>query len=1190
MTNTKEYHSDTDQDGADANQRFSITQLSVQRQLRKYFLLMPNGSSMALKVDSSLSPVQLDAKPSSCTNNISISDLSLPDHSGWMTWQSGGGKRVWCAVMDMILCVCENDQAERPLEVLLLPGCNIRPLIYKTAINGLKTRSSTNTVTGIGKYQMVIDNCSARRKHIFSVENQASLNEWVNVLENASNLDPESINGMTLDRRSSLNSILQERHRETDDSGCTTPRYIPSSDSSSRVQKVFNCGALETVKTPSIHQNDPGANQQESQFQGQSLQEFRKRLRGLDTEHEQSKHAPIKAQHFDKAPCKESKPNSSKKIRSFGGSLESLLKFRKKKSKKDLIDTSSLEDTTSIDSMSSSGQTSSRSMDSDATTRTFPLATTCHINNSSSTKKSSGKSRSKDTNIIRQASDLKERVITKRDSQSAIRLGDLTDCSIHGHLYCKHLLKWLKYWCAVCRGCFYSFKSQSPQDPPYFAIVLNQCTISILSEGEKKHKRKFVFKLSRPNSKSLYLSAGDNNELSRWVQVLHMEANNVQSDIVNNEKQFTTGHKLNDPESWNPIQTPCVSVSNYSDQTAQENDSEKLKQAPVKPPRKLRYSSCPPTSTTTLTTPNPSVIISPEDCEISESESSKKGNNSILAGPIHSLQSPTHDRAVTHVWQNDRGYLFNVIRSKLKAYKKRKEESVVKGVTTNVGENLLVIDDDNQVQRDERTETDVKGSRDIRRSRSFSSDRKKMEADAAETNGTHSGLRKKHKPLTVRKIPVSELGNPFNSGYLERRIFNGQWIRYWYVLYEQTLYSYLTPDDSVTVDVIDLPNYSVTSLVDKFRGKRFVIQLWHEVFSTVYLSADTREIMTEWCELLVNTTNISDTKVSDDVRLIEGSTCSGCDTTMQNEALDLRQSVKQKLLEEMLRQKYELEKKQAERQRKQKRSGLETEKQTNLNSELTSEEQRMSDVVRLRQRRFSTQIKANTIQKQIQPKKGLFSFGNKKKADESKNMYLKEQLKELTHKLHKIDFDLTQCEKGSTSSDILDYNQNRKYSSRTSFPSDENYVTTSEMDPSMHHTNSLKSAMQKWTARTFSKRKQHKSYKTDEMIGDIFRFRDSVSDYNGYDSQDDSLSDNSVIDLTKISHISKDSDLKLDLSFTDSKPILTSRQRSIASCSSSSSAPSPRREVDPSVMAEIEAFEELTKQVLSARSDRSTFK
>ncbi|KAL3861477.1 hypothetical protein ACJMK2_007510 [Sinanodonta woodiana] len=669
---------------------------------------MPNGSSMALKVEpaQTMAPVQLETKRPSCTNDISMSDLSLPDHSGWMTWQSGSGKRVWCAVVDMILCVCENDQAERPMEVLLLPGCNIRPLIYKTAINGLKTRSNTNTITGIGKYQMVIDNCSTRRKHIFSVENQASLNVWVNVLENASNLDPDSINGMTLERRSSINSLLQEGLN----SGCTTPRYIPSSDSSNRVQKVSNCGTVETEKTLST-QN--GLSQQESQFQGQSLQEFRKRLRGLDTEHEQSKHVPIKAQHFEKAPSKESKPTSSKKIRSFGGSLESLLKFRKKKSKKDLADTSSIEDARSVDSMSSGGQTSLQSMEGDTTSYPNLMATPLDTGYSSSTTKLSKKSRSKDTNIIRRASDLKERVITKRDSKSTIRLGDLTDCSIHGHLYCKHLLKWLKHWCAVCHGCFYSFKSQSPEDPPHFAILLNQCKISILSEQERKYKRKFVFKLSRPNSKSLYLCAGDNNELSRWVQVLHMEANNVQSDIVNKENQYTTDHNPNGPLTHSiasfrdPIQTPdsCVSGPNYSIQTNQENAPENRKQAPVKPPRKLRNSSCPPMSRTTLTTPEPSVISSSEDCDTSGSASSTKEYNFALQTPSYSQQSPTHDRAVTQVWQNDRGYLFNVIRSKLKAYRKRKEESAIAGLTTNVGENMLVINDDTHVQSDAKTET-----------------------------------------------------------------------------------------------------------------------------------------------------------------------------------------------------------------------------------------------------------------------------------------------------------------------------------------------------------------------------------------------------------------------------------------------------------------------------------------------------
>ena len=53
--------------------------------------------------------------------------------------------------------------------------------------------------------------------------------------------------------------------------------------------------------------------------------------------------------------------------------------------------------------------------------------------------------------------------------------------------------------------------------------------------------------------------------------------------------------------------------------------------------------------------------------------------------------------------------------------------------------------------------------------------------------------------------------------------------RYWNVLHEGTLFCFLTSDDNVTVDVLNLNGYSVACMVDKFRGKRFVLQLSHDV-------------------------------------------------------------------------------------------------------------------------------------------------------------------------------------------------------------------------------------------------------------------------------------------------------------------------------------------------------------------------
>ena len=56
---------------------------------------------------------------------------------------------------------------------------------------------------------------------------------------------------------------------------------------------------------------------------------------------------------------------------------------------------------------------------------------------------------------------------------------------------------------------------------------------------------------------------------------------------------------------------------------------------------------------------------------------------------------PQHDKALVHVWQNDRGYLFNVIRAKLTAYRARKNSGEIYNQDLNGfnNEGLLVVQD-----------------------------------------------------------------------------------------------------------------------------------------------------------------------------------------------------------------------------------------------------------------------------------------------------------------------------------------------------------------------------------------------------------------------------------------------------------------------------------------------------------------
>ena len=59
---------------------------------------------------------------------------------------------------------------------------------------------------------------------------------------------------------------------------------------------------------------------------------------------------------------------------------------------------------------------------------------------------------------------------------------------------------------------------------------------------------------------------------------------------------------------------------------------------------------------------------------------------------------PQHDKTLTHVWQNDRGYLFNVIRSKLKSYRQGKDGIYNRDTPGVNNEGLLLLQDGAQTK------------------------------------------------------------------------------------------------------------------------------------------------------------------------------------------------------------------------------------------------------------------------------------------------------------------------------------------------------------------------------------------------------------------------------------------------------------------------------------------------------------
>lgn len=539
---------------------------------------------------------------------VSMSDLAIPDHMGQLTEQSEN-RKIWAVVLDMLFCVFEDQFSEKPRDVIILPGCNIRPLVYKSAINGLQTNSQT--VSGIAKFQFVIDDSSTSRKHVFGVESQNDLDTWYKVLKKAAALDPDITNDISTSNGQDPPTALTPRRLSLDE-GVTISKtgYIPSQDSPNRQQKLNSPRSCENLDmsnnsdetaSNSSRVNGHSSNQPSprgtpnlvrSDSRRQSIQDFKKRLRREQPEPEVSKQQPIRAMHFEPKPS-ESTPELSmgKKTKSFG-SFENLLKFKKKK-RKSQSDESASNDNESMLSSSSLEQdiSVSRSVDISASESKLGKRKTKEMSRSLEIEQP------KNSSIVRRASDIKDRVFSgKRPTKPFAKLGDLHDCSINGFLHHKHHLKWQKLWCVVCRGCFYGFKSQSPDDIAHVTALLANCTVIFVTEKDKRQKHLYIFKLSQERAKSIYLFTDDYRELMKWLTVLQMESNSVISNYENIRRPSASESESISSSHSSQSSSVMTMSSGGSAAAPEVNENsrsrpKKKKKAPPKPPR---HSSCPP--------------------------------------------------------------------------------------------------------------------------------------------------------------------------------------------------------------------------------------------------------------------------------------------------------------------------------------------------------------------------------------------------------------------------------------------------------------------------------------------------------------------------------------------------------------------------------------------------------------------
>jgi hypothetical protein len=563
--------------------------------------------------------------------NVARADLELPDRTGWLYDQSEHTD-VWCILADMLFCVFETKTSEMPKTVVLLPGCSVRSLVYRSVnAKGI----STKTVSGIDKYQIIIDDCSSRRKYLFSLNNQFEQEDWMNSLKAASKLDNDSEDVKSSEQRRHSIAGISSRPQGSN----ISPRYAPSPKAT--------CGNRSSYAWNEFTDDNTIPDDQETLNRNHhirnSIGDIRRKLR-REAEAENSKLVPMKATHFEKSdPLNKKSPTAFQKLRSFG-SLESLFRPKRRNSKSEENgETHSLDET---DKHNSANQQS-------------PLVKS-HSKRLSQSLDLGTSEKGLSKGLVRTASDLKERLLRNSNDKSLmskIKLKDIKDVNISGYLQYKYLIKWQKLWCVVNKGCLYGFKSQNPEDHAEIAVMLTRCDVTYVSDTDKRYKRLFVFKLTQRNKKSIYLNACDNADLSRWLQILQMESSKIQcgSDVDEDDlKEPTTGPNKR-PGGTNGVLREFANTN-----------------------LNKRHSV-------------PNGFLSGSDCDFSSSTDDNE--SAIGIDNYHKVIPPQHDDTLKQVWEKDKNYLFNVVRAKLNSGKQNTNGIMNKDINGFQGDGLHIVTD-----------------------------------------------------------------------------------------------------------------------------------------------------------------------------------------------------------------------------------------------------------------------------------------------------------------------------------------------------------------------------------------------------------------------------------------------------------------------------------------------------------------
>ncbi|XP_070561864.1 uncharacterized protein [Ptychodera flava] len=428
-------------------------------------------------------------------SSVSSSDLKKPYHSGWLM-SPYDGKRYWCIVADILLCMFDQPTSPRAYKVLVLPGYEIRPIILVSEDENTSHNSQQLQTQDFrqdtGKYQVKLTHQNAGTEFTLCVESQKELHKWTEALRLAASLD-HSISTDTDDEESS-----------DDDTG-----YYSNYSYYNNNNSVF----------PGLKYRLPST----GSGSGQRM-------------HTDSFNSEENFYDFSKDFLV--KDDSSNLGSEFARSSPPILSDLIRVQQSDNVSTSS-------STKSSPCSTLERDLDLIDVVDKVPEEADKKAKHERSASEPSR--RSFGMKLAKQATKMKERMSlktpkTKGNVPQDVTLGSLSKAKHSGELELKMKTGWAKYWCVICNKNLYLFKSSQSDEMAEMILSLSGCQAS----KSQREKLPNVLKISHPAYKRVYLQASQHVDLLKWVDFINREGSPLASSASDSHIKWGGKHKDKD--------------------------------------------------------------------------------------------------------------------------------------------------------------------------------------------------------------------------------------------------------------------------------------------------------------------------------------------------------------------------------------------------------------------------------------------------------------------------------------------------------------------------------------------------------------------------------------------------------------------------------------------------------------------